>query len=123
MRKILFLILSMLFISFFSFASEVPLIEPQNASELKFIENRKFWAPYTQPGSLFTDPTQHNPGQYMYIVHVPSQRSFENPDSLSNLLLSASLITQDHNRTFNPKKGVFILKVPKDHQPCRHRFG
>ncbi len=103
-------------ISFQLYSAEAPLLVPQNAQEHQYIENRKLWIPHDQPGSLFTDPTQHDANRYMYIVHRPNRKSFANPESIADILISASLITQDHNKTFADTKCVFILSVSNSTQ-------
>jgi hypothetical protein len=91
------------------------LIVAESCAENSYLKNREFWEPFDISRSLFTDPKNHADDKYLYLVHAPSRLSFDNPSSLKNLLISASLINQKHNKTYMaPQKGVFILKVPKN---------
>jgi hypothetical protein len=95
-------------------AARLPFFKATNYIEELYLKNRYFWRPFDEEKSLFTDPATHFKDKYLYLVHAPSQGSFDNPKSLKNLLISASLINQKHNKTFNENGGVFILKVPKN---------
>lgn len=83
----------------------------------KSSQERATWDP-----GLFTDPKQHDPSSFTYLINAVAEypsgapayitKTLDDPTQVANALLSMSVISESKQGFFSPSG--FILKVPKE---------
>ncbi len=86
-------------------------IVKEDLLEGKVLSGRCDWLPYDSPSSSFTDPHEHDPKHFQYLIHVPSTFDELHPQLMKTSLLSTSVINQDHRYLYGNNKCALILYV------------